>query len=351
VISPRARLAAAAALPSALIRGAGGRGIGPAREPPGVDLPHVVGHGLRFFHLSRGRGLGLLLRQWTRMPHDKAPLFLHAPLITLLHLHLPHDALPMPAAGRFRLGPPRFLYQQGQGELLLSPGFEGLPYGTGARDECDQVDLVRQTHAQRAATLGLTLRHNPTHPLQTQRQTCLNRERRFHTITPVAITNADASGEAPISSHAETEEHLCEIVPPVFAMPIGWPRGPRGLRVIRIRPIERNGRGVLMHPGGRDGIHGQRFEDDGALHLVQMGRKQGLEDVSQPIIMERGPCEARLQQRHHAPFFQPLPHLIESMIAIQNREDQSFDPTPTREHMRRVGGDEAVNDGRDLQAP
>jgi hypothetical protein len=39
------------------------------------------------------------------------------------------------------------------------------------------------------------------------------------------------------------------------------------------------------------------------------------------------------------------------MIAIQNREDQSFDPTPTREHMRRVGWDEAVNHGGDLQAP
>ena len=106
-----------------------------------------------------------------------------------------------------------------------------------------------------------------------------------------------------------------------------------------------------MHPGGREGIHFQRFEDDGAIHLVKIGRTQCLEDVSQPIIMERGPCEARLQQRHHATCFQPFPHLIESMIAIQNREDQSFDPTPTREHRRRVGWDEAVNDGSDLQAP
>ena len=39
------------------------------------------------------------------------------------------------------------------------------------------------------------------------------------------------------------------------------------------------------------------------------------------------------------------------MSAIQNREAQSFAPTPTREHMRRVGGDKAVNDGSDLQAP
>ena len=144
--------------------------------------------------------------------------------------------------------------------------------------------------------------------------------------------------------------HLLEIVPPVFARPIGWPRCPRGLRGMRIRPIERNGRGVLMHPGGREGIHFQRFEDDGAIHLVKIGRKQCLEDVSQPIIIERGPCEARLQQRHHATCFQPFPHLIESMIAIQNREDQSFDPTPTREHMGRMGRDETIDKRGDLQA-
>ena len=155
----------------------------------------------------------MLLRQLTRMHHDQAHLFLHDPLLTLLHLSLPHDAVPMPAAGRCRLGPPRLLSDQGQGALLLSPGFEGLPYGPGARDECDQVDLVLQTPAQRAATRGLTLRHHPTHPLPTPRQTCLHRAWRFHTITPVAITHADASGDAPIASHAETEEHLLEIGP------------------------------------------------------------------------------------------------------------------------------------------
>jgi len=51
---------------------------------------------------------------------------------------------------------------------------------------------VLQTQAQGPATLGLAIRHNPTHPRQTQRQTLLNREQRFHTITPVAIANAKA---------------------------------------------------------------------------------------------------------------------------------------------------------------
>ena len=37
------------------------------------------------------------------------------------------------------------------------------------------------------------------------------------------------------------------------------------------------------------------------------------------------------------------------MIAIQTREPQGLDPTPRREHMLRVGCDEAVNPGSDLQ--
>jgi hypothetical protein len=33
------------------------------------------------------------------------------------------------------------------------------------------------------------------------------------------------------------------------------------------------------------------------------------------------------------------------MIPIQNGEHEGFDPTPTREHMRRVGRDETVENG------
>src|SRR5262249_35533080 len=156
-------------------------------------------------------------------------------------------------------------------------------------------------------TRDLTIRHTPTPPLQTQRPTVLNRERRCYPITPGALTKADAKGDAPISTHAETEAHLCALVPPVFALPRGWPRCPRGLRVIRIRSRERNGRGVLMPPKGRDASYCQLFEDDGALHLVPLGRPQCPEEVSQPVIMERGPCEARLQHPHHATFGQPFP--------------------------------------------
>ena len=124
-----------------------------------------------------------------------------------------------------------------------------------------------QTQAQGAATIGLTIRHDPTHPLQAQGQTLLNRDGRFHTITAVAIPQAEAQGQPAIPTHAETEEHLFEIVTPVFAMPIGRPGRLRGLRFVLIRPIERNGRGVLMQPGRRDGIDLQGFEGNGAKHL------------------------------------------------------------------------------------
>ena len=38
-------------------------------------------------------------------------------------------------------------------------------------------------------------------------------------------------------------------------------------------------------------------------------------------------------------------------MPIQNGEHQGFDATPTRKPMRRVGRDEAVNHGGNLQTP
>jgi hypothetical protein len=72
VIPPGTWTAPAVPRPLARIRGARRFGIGEAGAPPRVHPPQVVGHGLGCFHLRRGRGLGLLLRQWTRMHHHKA---------------------------------------------------------------------------------------------------------------------------------------------------------------------------------------------------------------------------------------------------------------------------------------
>src|SRR5207248_9064327 len=61
---------------------------------------------------------------------------------------------------------------------LPPPGFEFLPDSTRARDECDEIDLVLETYTQSTATIGLAIRDDATHPLQTQGQTLLNGDRK-----------------------------------------------------------------------------------------------------------------------------------------------------------------------------
>jgi hypothetical protein len=122
------------ALSLALILGDRRFGVGEAGKPPGLRLPHVVCQGSGFFLLGCGIGLGLLLGQLTRMHDDKAQDLLRDAPIAVFDLHLATHALAMPAPGRFMLGPPRFLYEQGQGGLLLPPGFECLTNGTGPWD-------------------------------------------------------------------------------------------------------------------------------------------------------------------------------------------------------------------------
>jgi hypothetical protein len=166
----------------------------------------------------------------------------------------------------------------------------------------------------------------------------------------VAIAQAHAQGDAAISAHAKAQQDLFEIVSTVFAMPIGRARRSWGLRLVCIRSIERNGRRILREPRCRERIDFQCFEGDHAKHLVEIGRKQRIEDVAQAVIIERGACEPWLQQRQHPALFQPFAHLVEGMMPIQNREDQGFDPVPTREPVCRVGRDELINERGDLQA-
>src|SRR5262245_53418241 len=111
-----------------------------------------------------------------------------------------------------------------------------------------------ETPPQRAATIRLTIRDNPTDPLQAQGQTLCNRYRGFDTTAAVAVVDTEAQGDAASPAHAQTEEHLFEVISPVFAMPVGRPRSPQRLRVVLIGPIEGNRGGVLMQPRYRDGI-------------------------------------------------------------------------------------------------
>jgi hypothetical protein len=165
----------------------------------------------------------------------------------------------------------------------------------------------------------------------------------------VPITHPEAQGDASISTDPEPEEHRFELVPPVLALPVGRPRGADWLRSVLIRPIEGNRGGILRRPRGWDGIDLQGCERNGTKPLVEIGGKQGIQEVPEAVIMERGTGEPWLQQGQQAALCQPLPHRVQRRSAIQKRQDQSVDPTPSRQPMRRVGRDEAIEHGRDLQ--
>ena len=81
----------------------------------------------------------------------------------------------------------------------------------------------------------------------------------------------------------------------IFAMPVSRPGCSRGLRLVFIRAIEGERRRILVQPGGREGIDLQGIERDRPQHPVEMRRKQRLEDLPQPVIMERGALEPGLE--------------------------------------------------------
>jgi hypothetical protein len=83
-------------------------------------------------------------------------------------------------------------------------------------------------------------------------------------------------------------------------LPRGRPRRDRSFAqvgLLLIGPIQGDRRRILMKPRGREGIDLQGVEGDRPKHAVEMRGKQRIEDLPQPIIMERGACEAGLEQR------------------------------------------------------
>jgi hypothetical protein len=130
---------------------------------------------------------------------------------------------------------------------------------------------------------------------------------------------------------------VLEIIMPIFAVPIGrtrWDSPFARAGLLLIGPIERDGRRILLEPWSRDGIDLQGIEGDSPKHAVELRGKQGIEDLPQSIIMERGACEAGLEQGYHPTLLQACPSLIEGMMAIENRQEQGFYATATREDMR-----------------
>jgi hypothetical protein len=60
-----------------------------------------------------------------------------------------------------------------------------------------------------------------------------------------------------LTAHAKTQEHLLELIMPIFAVPIGRPRRDQPFDragLLLIGPIERERRRILMEPWSRDGI-------------------------------------------------------------------------------------------------
>ena len=69
------------------------------------------------------------------------------------------------------------------------------------------------------------------------------------------------------------------------------------------------------------------------------------------VIIAGSPRSRRVPSPPQAPLFQPFAHVVERLMPIQHGEDHGFDPTPTREPMRRVGRNHVVDHCRHLQAP
>jgi hypothetical protein len=174
----------------------------------------------------------------------------------------------------------------------------------------------------------------------------------------MAIAHAQAEREA-ITAHPETQEHLLEISRPIFAMAIGRTWGDGALRTggvlgagvlpFLIGPRERESRGVLMEPGGWHSIDLQGIEGHSPKHPVQIGRKQSIEDLAQPVIVQGSGGQAWLQEGQHPSLLQTPSHLREGMMAIKNRQDECLYPTATREDIGGVRGAESIDERRHVE--
>jgi hypothetical protein len=140
---------------------------------------------------------------------------------------------------------------------------------------------------------------------------------------------------------------LLKIIMPIFAVPIGRTRREQPFdwaALLLIRSIESDRCRILMEPWGRDGIDLQGVKRNSTKHAVEMRGKQRIQDLSQPVIMERGVREVGLEQGYHPTVLQACPHLIESMMAIENRQEQGLHATATREDMGGVWRTESINE-------
>jgi hypothetical protein len=74
----------------------------------------------------------------------------------------------------------------------LAPGFQVLTHGTGPGDQRHEPQATFHTQAQRPAPVPRTICHDPADPLKAEGETLFNSHRRFCTITPIPIPQAEA---------------------------------------------------------------------------------------------------------------------------------------------------------------
>jgi len=85
---------------------------------------------------------------------------------------------------------------------------------------------------------------------------------------------------------------------PICAVPIGRPRWDKSFDwagLLLIGSVEGDRRRILMEPGGREGLDLQGVEGDRPKHAIEIHGKQRVEDLPQPVIMERGALEPGLE--------------------------------------------------------
>src|SRR5215510_5429386 len=98
-----------------------------------------------------------------------------------------------------------------------------------------------------------------------------------------------------------------------------------------------------MESGGREGIDLQGVEGDSPKDAVDLRGKQRLEHLAEAGIVQRRSSPAILEQGEHPALLQACPHLREGMMPVENRQEQSFYATATREDMRGVRRAEGID--------
>ena len=111
--------------------------------------------------------------------------------------------------------------------MLLALTLYLLAHRTRTRHQRDEPHTLLQAQPQRALTIGLlsaTIPRTPSRPRATHSSIAMG-----VSILSLVFPSRRPMRSGSPSSHAETQEHLLEIITPIFAMPIGRRWGPAPL--------------------------------------------------------------------------------------------------------------------------